>query len=139
MSERPEYDDPERYAWLDGFSGELSDSPLRGDWRDLWHDAGFLRFLAARLRVADAGTVLDVGCGAGHWGRTVLRHIAPEAKLHGVDREPHFVALASAAAQQSGLDAHYLRATRKRCRCPTRASISSRARRCSSTSPTSRP
>ena len=103
MSERPEYDDPERYAWLAGFSGESSQSPLRGDWRDLWHDAGFLRFLAARLRIADAGRVLDVGCGAGHWGRTVLRDIAPRATLLGVDREPHFVALATAAAQQAGL------------------------------------
>jgi SAM-dependent methyltransferase len=82
------YDDPERYAELAGFEG---------GYRDLWHDQGFLRMLGARLRITGARSVLDVGCGAAHWGRAVVKHMAPEATLTGVDREPHFLRLAAAA------------------------------------------
>jgi SAM-dependent methyltransferase len=94
MGERPEYDDPERYAELAGFGGEF---------RDLWHDIGFLAHLRARLRLEDTTSVLDVGCGAGHWGRTVVRELAPHARLHGVDREPHFIELARTAADTACL------------------------------------
>jgi SAM-dependent methyltransferase len=95
MADRPEYDDPARYVDLAAFEG---------DFRDLWHDAGFLRLLAARLQVSEAASVLDVGCGAGHWGRTVIRELAPQARLHGVDKEAHFLRLADEEAARAGLD-----------------------------------
>lgn len=99
MSERPEYDDPARYVELAAFEGEF---------RDLWHDVPFLRLLRARWRLDAAASVLDVGCGAGHWGRTVLRELAPDARLTGVDREAHFLELARGEASRAGLPAEYV-------------------------------
>jgi SAM-dependent methyltransferase len=96
MADRPEYDDPQRYAQLAAFDG---------DFRDLWHDAGFLQLLRTRLGLEHTSSVLDVGCGAGHWGRTVLRELAPLARLHGVDKEAHFLELAKAAASSAGIGA----------------------------------
>jgi SAM-dependent methyltransferase len=99
VSERPEYDDPQRYVELAAFDGEF---------RDLWHDVPFLRLIRARWRLDAATRVLDVGCGAGHWGRTVLRELAPGAHLTGVDREAHFLELARAEASRAGLPAEYV-------------------------------
>ncbi|MCC7070563.1 MAG: class I SAM-dependent methyltransferase [Deltaproteobacteria bacterium] len=67
------------------------------DTRDLWWNEDFLALIAARTGLAHAARVLDCGAGLGHWTRTVAR-LAPHAELTGLEREPAWVARASADA-----------------------------------------
>jgi SAM-dependent methyltransferase len=92
---RPEHADPQRYVELASFDG---------DWRERWWNADFLRMHVERWGLRDAQRVLDVGAGAGHWGRTLLPHLPGAVKLTGVDREPAFCRLAEEAAQVRGLE-----------------------------------
>jgi SAM-dependent methyltransferase len=94
MTDAPEHADPERYADLTGF---------RGEWRDLFWNRDFLGLVAQRWRLGEVHEALDVGCGAGHWGRTVLSLLPPAATLVGVDREPRFLELAREQAGARGL------------------------------------
>ncbi|HLT40177.1 MAG TPA: methyltransferase domain-containing protein [Enhygromyxa sp.] len=92
-NESPEYADPNRYAELTGFDGE---------YRDLWWNRDFLELLARRWQLARRRELLDVGCGAGHWGLTVLGLMPSEARLTGVDAEPSFLARAHERATARG-------------------------------------
>jgi len=94
MTEAPEHADPERYADLTGF---------RGEWRDLFWNRDFLGLVAQRWGLGQVGEALDVGCGAGHWGRMVLSLLPPHASIVGVDREPRFLELAREQAHARGL------------------------------------
>ncbi len=96
MTDAPEYDDPERYADLAGF---------RGEWRDLFWNADFLALMRERWDLRGVRRALDVGCGAGHWGRTMLDLLPTESTMVGVDREAEFFSLAMATAEQRGLAA----------------------------------
>jgi SAM-dependent methyltransferase len=89
MTDTPEYADPQRYIDLAGFEGT---------WRDLFWNRDFLDLMARRLGLGDARDALDVGCGAGHWGRALLPHLHRDARLVGVDREEAFLELARKAA-----------------------------------------
>jgi SAM-dependent methyltransferase len=82
------------YSFLVGFEG---------DWRDTWWNADFLALMARRWRLFEARRVLDVGCGVGHWGRTLLPFMHPDATIDGVDREPSFIEKAGARAAALGL------------------------------------
>jgi ubiquinone/menaquinone biosynthesis C-methylase UbiE len=72
------------------------------DERDAWWNADFLALLAQRLGLDrhDTGTrvrdVLDVGCGKGHWTRTIARLLPVDARVIGVDREPEWIREATA-------------------------------------------
>jgi SAM-dependent methyltransferase len=72
------------------------------DERDAWWNADFLALLAQRLGLGrhDTGTrvrdVLDVGCGKGHWTRTIARLLPADARVIGVDREPEWIREATA-------------------------------------------
>jgi SAM-dependent methyltransferase len=94
MTDAPEHADPERYAHVTGFHGE---------WRDLFWNRDFLELMARRWGLDGVREALDVGCGAGHWGRTVLSHLPAQATMVGVDREPRFLELAQQQAQARGL------------------------------------
>lgn len=85
----PSYADPETYARLAGFGG---------DWRETWWNGDFLDLLAARFALGRRRSLLDVGCGAGHWGRILARRMAEGAALTGVDHEPAFLDAARADA-----------------------------------------
>ena len=97
----PSYDDPDTYARLAGFGG---------DWRDTWWNSDYLDLLGQRLDLGRRTRLLDVGCGAGHWGRAVLQQMSPKATLTGIDREPAFFDAANEAAAASKLTAHYQQA-----------------------------
>lgn len=94
MTDAPEHADPERYAHVTGFHGE---------WRDLFWNRDFLELMARRWGLDGVREALDVGCGAGHWGRTVLSHLPAPASMVGVDREARFLELAQQQAQARGL------------------------------------
>lgn len=90
----PSYGDPERYAKLTAFEG---------GYRDLWWDPDFLALTAHRWGLGARGSLLDVGCGAGHWGLTLLPQMRPGARLTGVDHEPTFLGMAEQRATTLGL------------------------------------
>jgi SAM-dependent methyltransferase len=94
MTTAPEHADPERYAHLTGFHGQ---------WRDLFWNRDFLELMARRWGLEGVREALDVGCGAGHWGCTMLPLLPATASMVGVDREPKFFELASAQAHARGM------------------------------------
>src|SRR6059058_4129079 len=66
-----------------------------GDFRDFWWNRDFLQLMARRWQLDGVQSVLDVGCGVGHWGR-VLEEVLPEnAKIIGIDREAEWIAKAA--------------------------------------------
>lgn len=97
-ADRPSYDDPDTYARLAGFGG---------DWRDTWWNPDYLDLIGQRLDLGHRNRLLDVGCGAGHWGRAVLQRMAADATLVGVDHEPAFFDAASQSARTKNLIARY--------------------------------
>ena len=98
---RPSYDDPDTYARLAGFGG---------DWRDTWWNSDYLDLIGQRLDLGRRARLLDVGCGAGHWGRAVLRRMSANATLTGIDREPAFFDAAENSARAAKQTANYLEA-----------------------------
>lgn len=74
-----------------------------GESRDFWWNPDFVALMAKRWGLAEARSVLDAGCGVGHWGRVLAPFLSPEAELIGVDREPEWVAKADATAKAKGL------------------------------------
>lgn len=93
MSKSPEHADPARYSELAAFNGE---------YRDLWWNPDFLELMATRWGLSERRTLLDVGCGAGHWGLTMLARMAQDASLTGVDAEPAFLWQARERAAKQG-------------------------------------
>lgn len=77
------------------------------DMRDHWWNRDFLELMARRLELARVGSVLDVGCGVGHWGRVLAAVLAPSARLIGVDREAQWVAKATENAERAGLGSRF--------------------------------
>ncbi len=91
----PGYADPELYRKLAGFDG---------DWRDTWWNGDFLHFILQRWGALETRSILDVGCGAGHWGRALLRVLPDSTTLTGIDREARFVAMAAEKARKLQLE-----------------------------------
>ncbi|MBA2650406.1 MAG: class I SAM-dependent methyltransferase [Legionella sp.] len=69
------------------------------DARDFWWNSDFLQLMANRLCLQDAQTMLDVGCGLGHWGLLLLPFLHPEARLMGVEPEKKWRVEAKARAK----------------------------------------
>ncbi len=82
------------YSALAGFAG---------DWRDSWWHQDFLELMASRLQLDAVSSMLDVGCGAGHWGVRLLSVLPPDATLVGVDYEADFLAPATERAARFGV------------------------------------
>jgi len=86
--------DAESYTTLVGFDG---------DWRDGWWHDDYLALVGERVGLSDCQRVLDLGCGAGHWGLRLLPLCAENARMVGVDREAAFLDAARARAVSRGL------------------------------------
>lgn len=86
-----------------GPSGKPHSAEYFGEQRDFWWNHDFVALMARRWQLDLVTSVLDLGCGVGHWGRVLLPHLPAEARLVGVDREPAWVEQASARADRAGL------------------------------------
>jgi SAM-dependent methyltransferase len=71
--------------------------------REHWWNEDFLAMVAERWGRKRIGTVLDVGCGVGHWGRALASTLAPTTEFVGVDREPLWVKKATERVRTSDL------------------------------------
>jgi ubiquinone/menaquinone biosynthesis C-methylase UbiE len=65
------------------------------------HD--LLALMARRWQLGSARFALEVGAGAGEWGRLLLPHLAPEARVIGVDREAASIHEAHRRAELAGM------------------------------------
>lgn len=72
-------------------------APYLDDHRNFWWNRDFLELMARRLELAQVRTVLDVGCGLGHWGRALSGVLAADAHITGVDQEQAWIAQAGGA------------------------------------------
>lgn len=81
-------------------SDERHSAAYFGEARDHWWNPDFLALMAKRWDLAKAQTVLDVGCGVGHWSRTLAPFLPPDASIVGIDREPDWVEEASRRASR---------------------------------------
>lgn len=66
-------------------------APYLGDHRDYWWNPDFLQLMAKRWNLDKVNSLLDVGCGLGHWGQALSRYLPKNAKIEGLDREEEWV------------------------------------------------
>lgn len=58
-----------------------------GKYRDFWWNLDYLELMSKRLHLHDYKTVLDVGCGIGHWGQLLAKVMNDDVLITGIDRE----------------------------------------------------
>jgi SAM-dependent methyltransferase len=78
-----------------------------GDTRDHWWNRDFLCLMAKRWKLDAVRSVLDVGCGIGHWGMILGSVMADDVRITGLDREPSWVAHATDRARAQGLEGRF--------------------------------
>jgi ubiquinone/menaquinone biosynthesis C-methylase UbiE len=78
-----------------------------GPQRDLFWNLDHVELIGRRLELRRVGSVLDVGCGQGHWGRLLATVTAPESTMVGIDREPEWIAEATRQAEAAGLASRF--------------------------------
>jgi 2-polyprenyl-3-methyl-5-hydroxy-6-metoxy-1,4-benzoquinol methylase len=83
---------------------KLHSAEFFGPERDYWWNHDHLELIASRLGLGAVKSILDVGCGLGHWGRLLSSVVSPEATVIGIDREPGWIDRAGTIARQSGFD-----------------------------------
>ncbi|WP_413578307.1 class I SAM-dependent methyltransferase [Bdellovibrio sp. HCB290] len=62
-----------------------------GEQRNHWWNLDFVELMAKRCQLHNVHSLLDVGCGVGHWGRLLAPFLAKDAQIVGVDREEQWV------------------------------------------------
>lgn len=74
-----------------------------GEQRDFWWNRDFLALLGQRWELEKVNTVLDVGCGLGHWGQTLADILPPSTKVIGIDSENKWLESARSRVQALNL------------------------------------
>lgn len=75
-----------------------------GEWRDFWWNKDFIELMARRWNLDKINSVLDVGCGIGHWGRVLLPFLPKTTKIFGTDMESASIEKARKIAKQEGFE-----------------------------------
>lgn len=75
------------------------------DVRDYWWNQDFISLMAKRWGLNKIKSVLDVGCGVGHWGQMLFPHFAQEAILKGIDPEHKWIEEAKERTIKKGIQA----------------------------------
>ena len=83
-------------------TGEVHSADFFGPLRDSWWNRDYLELLVRRLRIHTAASVLDVGCGQGHWGQALAHALPSGSTMRGVDREE--TSLVAARRRSEALD-----------------------------------
>ncbi len=78
-----------------------------GEYRDFWWNQDFLELMSVRLGFSRVQSVLDVGCGIGHWGQILARVLPASVHVTGVDREESSLKQAYERAHQQGLSERF--------------------------------
>jgi SAM-dependent methyltransferase len=81
-------------------SAQPHSSAYLNDLRNQWWNEDYLDLVAQRLEIGKVQSLLDVGCGLGHWAQNWYPRLAPGASLWGVDLEPQWVKGASESFAQ---------------------------------------
>ncbi len=66
-------------------------APFFGTQRDFWWNEDFLGLIVERLALVGTRSVLDVGCGLGHWSRVLTRVLPAVSEVTGIDAEGSWV------------------------------------------------
>src|SRR5438067_690297 len=74
---------------------KLHSADYLGDFRDFWWNRDFIELMARRWQLDGVQSVLDVGCGLGHWGRVLAEVLPANATIIGIDTEAEWIAKAS--------------------------------------------
>lgn len=59
--------------------------------RDFWWNNDYLTLLSDRLKLNTVRSALDIGCGVGHWTKTIAGLLSPAASITGIDNEPAWI------------------------------------------------
>jgi ubiquinone/menaquinone biosynthesis C-methylase UbiE len=78
-----------------------------GEYRDFWWNLDFLKLMIQRLQLENTRTVLDLGCGVGHWGQLLALVLNEEFNLIGVDKEEKSIENARARCLQRNLNERF--------------------------------
>jgi SAM-dependent methyltransferase len=86
---------------------KLHSADYFNDARDFWWNLDFLQLMGQRWQIQNINTVLDVGCGQGHWGQILAQILPTDATVVGIDREPKWIEDADCRSQKSELDKRF--------------------------------
>ncbi len=75
--------------------------------RDFWWNLDFLKLMGQRWQVGNINTVLDVGCGQGHWGQVLSQILPAHTTVVGIDQEPQWVEEAGRRTQYLELEERF--------------------------------
>lgn len=78
-----------------------------GETRNFWWNEDFLALMARRLAFDQVKSVLDVGCGIGHWGQCLAPFFPVDARVTGIDTEQAWIEKAAERARAVGKSDRY--------------------------------
>lgn len=78
-----------------------------GEHRKFWWNPDFMELMAKRWELHTIHSVLDVGCGVGHWGQELAHFLPKDAKITGVDQEEEWIQQARERTKGQGKRFHY--------------------------------